>query len=87
MWRVAVRFRRHDRPSPRDSVFRRKYVLPFALSLAVLVCNQATGCNAIQYFALVYFAVAAFLLPETKGKTLSEIEAYFERKKRGGNEP
>ena len=232
----------HDRPSPRDSVFRRKYVLPFALSLAVLVCNQATGCNAIQYFALkmfidvglgdvvagyanvalwavmllmtaeacvlvdrkgrkfllklgtagiviadftvggiflalekgvlepsqfsgwlvvagmalfiasfsvgpgvvvwlalsellpdrirsngmaiglfvnmmvaylisdvflqlaadwgygrvlfmlgsfalVYFAVAAFLLPETKGKTLSEIEAYFERKKRGGNEP
>jgi MFS family permease len=29
-------------------------------------------------FTLVYFLVAAFLLPETKGKTLEEIEAHFE---------
>ena len=29
-------------------------------------------------FTVVYFLVAAFLLPETKGKTLEEIEAYFE---------
>ena len=29
-------------------------------------------------FTVVYFAVAAFLLPETKGKTLEEIEARFE---------
>ena len=28
-------------------------------------------------FALVYFLVALFLLPETKGKTLEEIEACF----------
>jgi MFS family permease len=27
--------------------------------------------------ALLYFLTAAFLLPETKGKTLEEIEAYF----------
>jgi hypothetical protein len=26
----------------------------------------------------VYFLVAAFLLPKTKGKTLEEIEAHFE---------
>jgi MFS transporter, SP family, solute carrier family 2 (myo-inositol transporter), member 13 len=31
-------------------------------------------------FTVVYFLVAAFLLPETKGKTLEEIEAHFEGK-------
>jgi MFS transporter, SP family, solute carrier family 2 (myo-inositol transporter), member 13 len=31
-------------------------------------------------FTLIYLLTAAFLLPETKGKTLEEIEAYFERK-------
>jgi MFS family permease len=31
-------------------------------------------------FTVVYFLVAVFLLPETKGKTLEEIEAHFEGK-------
>jgi MFS family permease len=31
-------------------------------------------------FTVVYFLVALFLLPETKGKTLEEIEAHFEGK-------
>jgi len=33
-------------------------------------------------FTLVYFLVAALFLPETKGKTLEEIEAHFEGKPR-----
>jgi SP family myo-inositol transporter-like MFS transporter 13 len=32
-------------------------------------------------FTLVYFLVAAIFLPETKGKTLEEIEAHFEGRK------
>ncbi len=34
-------------------------------------------------FTVVYFLVAAFLLPETKGKTLEEIEAHFARRATG----
>jgi sugar porter (SP) family MFS transporter len=32
-------------------------------------------------FTVIYFITAAFFLPETKGKTLEEIEAHFEGKK------
>jgi SP family myo-inositol transporter-like MFS transporter 13 len=35
-------------------------------------------------FTVVYFLVAALFLPETKGKTLEEIEAHFERKAADG---
>jgi SP family myo-inositol transporter-like MFS transporter 13 len=32
-------------------------------------------------FTVIYFLTAAFLLPETKGKTLEEIEGYFSKDK------
>ena len=41
-----------------DTVFQRKYMLPFFISLAVLVCNQAIGFNAIQYFSIPMFMKA-----------------------------
>jgi hypothetical protein len=40
------------------------------------------GYAAMFFFwagcTVIYFLTAAFLLPETKGKTLEEIEAHFE---------
>ena len=43
------------------------------------------GYAAMFYFwagcTLIYFLTAAFLLPETKGKTLEEIEAFFSRQR------
>ena len=45
----------HASRPPSDSLFQRKYVLPFAIAVAILACNQATGCNSIQYFALKMF--------------------------------
>jgi MFS family permease len=31
----------------RDSLFRRKYIIPFIIALIILACNQATGVNSI----------------------------------------
>jgi SP family myo-inositol transporter-like MFS transporter 13 len=40
------------------------------------------GYSAMFFFwagcTVIYFVTAAFFLPETKGKTLEEIEEYFE---------
>jgi SP family myo-inositol transporter-like MFS transporter 13 len=33
--------------SVRESLFRRKYVIPFVLACVILACNQATGINSI----------------------------------------
>ncbi len=34
-------------PSTRDSLLRRKYVIPFLLACVILACNTATGINSI----------------------------------------
>ena len=39
----------------RDPLLQRKYVLPFVLAVVVLACNQATGINSMQYYALKMF--------------------------------
>jgi MFS transporter, SP family, solute carrier family 2 (myo-inositol transporter), member 13 len=40
---------------------------------------------AFAGFTVIYFVTAAFFLPETKGKTLEEIEEYFERRSYPGS--
>jgi hypothetical protein len=50
------------------------------MSIALLV-NQAVS-TTFAAFTVIYFITAAFFLPETKGKTLEEIEEHFEGKKR-----
>ena len=42
-------------PPQNDSLLQKKYVLPFVISLAVLICNQAIGFNAVQYFSIHMF--------------------------------
>ena len=40
------------------------------------------GYSAMFFFSaactMIYFVTATFLLPETKGKTLEEIDGYFQ---------
>ena len=33
--------------APKDSVFKKKYVIPFVLAVVILACNQATGINSV----------------------------------------
>ena len=48
------------------------------------VLTQSIGMSGIFFmlagFSVIYFLVAAFVLPETKGKTVEEIEEYFRGK-------
>jgi MFS transporter, SP family, solute carrier family 2 (myo-inositol transporter), member 13 len=36
-----------------DSLWRKKYIIPFALSCLILACNQATGINTVLGFMVV----------------------------------
>ena len=42
----------------RDSLFSRKYVIPFVLACIILICNQATGINSIIGYCTTIFIQA-----------------------------
>ena len=58
-------------------------MVAFAIADAFLQWVEKSGYATVLFwlagFAFLYFLTAAFLLPETKGKTLEEIEKFFER--------
>ena len=59
----------------------------FLIALFFLPVVGNYGFSAMFFFwagcTVIYFITAAFFMPETKGKTLEEIEDYFEGKRRG----
>ncbi len=58
-------------------------MVAFAIADAFLpwqkACGYAVVFYSLAFFAFLYFLAAAFLLPETKGRTLEEIERSFAR--------
>ena len=60
-------------------------MVAFAIADAFLPWQKACGYSVVFYslafFAFLYFLTAAFLLPETKGRTLEELEKMWERKR------
>lgn len=39
----------------KDSLLRRKYVLPFLIAVVILACNQATGINSVLAYSVTIF--------------------------------
>ena len=42
--------------------------------------SMAGVFGVLAVFSIIYFLVATFLIPQTKGKTLEEIGKFFEKK-------
>ena len=53
MRQIALAEHQLDSPSSSDSLWQRKYVVPFVLACTILVCNQATGINSILGFLVI----------------------------------
>jgi len=63
-------------------------MVAFAIADAFLPWQKACGYATVFYslagFAFLYFLTAVFLLPETKGKTLEEIEEFWKPRRGQG---
>lgn len=42
----------------RDSLFQKKYIIPFVLAVVILACNQATGINSVLNYSVKIFQQA-----------------------------
>ena len=60
-------------------------IVQFCSALFVPIVAGSYGFHVMFFIwagcTVIYFITAAFFMPETKGKTLEEIEDYFARKK------
>ncbi|KAH1146475.1 hypothetical protein GYH30_041898 [Glycine max] len=52
-----------------------KYVRSVVIGVGLMACQQSVGINGIGFYTAEIFVAAAKLVPETKGKTLEEIQA------------
>lgn len=43
---------------PKDSLFQKKYIIPFVLAVVILACNQATGINSVLAYIVDVLAQA-----------------------------
>lgn len=43
---------------PKDSLFQKKYIVPFVLAVVILACNQATGVNSVLAYIVDVLAQA-----------------------------
>jgi MFS family permease len=46
--------------TPRDSLFKRRYIVPFLLACAILALTQATGINSVLQYIVVIFRQSGF---------------------------
>jgi SP family myo-inositol transporter-like MFS transporter 13 len=57
-----------------DPLWRRKYIIPFALSCLILACNQATGINTVLGFMVVILKHAGLsALRATQGDVIVKL--------------
>lgn len=57
-----------------DSLFRRKYILPFVLACIVLACNQTTGINSIlSYLVLILRQAGMTAAHATQGDVVVKL--------------
>lgn len=50
--------KKEEADKPKDSLFQKKYIVPFVLAVVILACNQATGVNSVLAYIVDVLAQA-----------------------------